>query len=145
MVSGFTATGTGAVAAEVRERRVSSASQVIVLTLPKGETVVTTPRQLFLTKPGTFVRAHDLKVGDYLKTAGKQPVKVMGVLRKSETTIVHELRLNGAASYRVGLAGIITNIIKNETPEVEEIPEAKMPSPREKRPEIGPKPPKKTS
>lgn len=127
--------------ASVRRRRVQSVPEIVVLHLAKGEAITTTPRQLFLTKSGRFVRAADLKRGDSLKTGGTRSVKVMEVVRKTETTVVHALRLDGASTYRVGLVGIITAMEKNEElPKEEEelTAQRKGPKKRPNRPEIGP-------
>jgi Pretoxin HINT domain len=130
------------VSGSVRRRRVQSVPEVIALHLAKGEPIITTPRQPFLTKSGRFVRAAELRVGDGLKTADKRTVKVMEVVRKPERTLVHALRLNGASTYRVGLLGVITAVDKQENllkEEEEFAARREMPRARPKRPEIGPR------
>jgi pretoxin HINT domain-containing protein len=135
------------VSASVRRRRVQTVSEVVVLHLAKGEAIITTPRQPFLTKSGRFVRAADLKLGDSLKTDGHRTVKVMEVLRKKERTPVHALQLNGASTYRVGLQGVVTALDKNEhLPEELPIEEEDfVGKTRPQRPEIGPRPGKRAA
>ncbi len=133
--------GTGkGFAARVKSRYQQNVPEIVRLRLSTGEDIVTTPRQLFMTKRGKYVPAVQLKVGDSLITDSK-PVKLESVQHRTEATRVHELRLHNASNYLVGLAAIKTG--EKKFVEVRPAEKLKSRGPRRKRPAIGPLPPRR--